>query len=177
MAILISNYILEWRAFMISKNIHKNKIKIQELFNNSADLVLYEFQTLEDDKALVVYINGLIDKEALNKHILKPIMKELTSKTDIKSILSISGIEETNNIDDIILAITAGNVVLFHEGLKICYLLNLCDYEKRAVEESQNEQVLKGPKEAFIEDINVNKTLIRRKIRCHSFHKLYRRIY
>ena len=150
---------------MISINIQENKMKIKDLFNNSSDLVLYEFQTLADDMALVVYINGFIDKEALNQHILQPLIKDLTSPLDIKSILSISGIEETNNMDDIIMAITSGNVVLFHEGLEICYLLNLCSYEKRSVEDSQNEQVLRGPKEAFVEDINVNKTLIRRKIR------------
>lgn len=150
---------------MISINLHENKIKIKELFNNSSDLVLYEFKTLSNDMALVAYINGFIDKEALNQHILEPLMNNLKSSLDIKSTVSISEIEETNNIDDIISAITYGNVILFHEGLEICYIFNLASYEKRSVAESQNEQVLKGPKEAFVEDINVNKTLIRRKIR------------
>lgn len=150
---------------MISMNLQENKMKIKELFHNSSDVVLYEFETLADDMALVVYINGFIDKEALNQHILEPLMQDLTSPLDIKSTVSISGIEESNNMDDIIMAITSGNVVLFHEGLKICYILDLCSYEKRAIPESLNEQVLKGPKEAFLEDIGVNKTLIRRKIR------------
>lgn len=155
----------EWRAFMISENLHENKVKIKEIFNNSSDLVLYEFQTLGDDRAMVVYINGFTDKETLNQKILKPLMKELISPLDIRSIVSISGMEETNNMDDILMAINSGDVVLFHEGLGICYLFNLASYEKRQIEQSQNEQVLKGPKETFVEDIGVNKTLIRRKIR------------
>lgn len=128
-------------------------------------MVLHEFQTLADDQALVVYINGLIDKEALNQHILQPLMQNLTSPLDIKSTVSISGMEESYNMDNIIKGITSGNIILFHEGLDISYILNLASYEKRPVGESQNEQVLKGPKEAFVEDIGVNKTLIRRKIR------------
>lgn len=150
---------------MISKDLQENKSKIKELFNNSSDLVLYEFQTLADDGAMVVYINGFVDKEALNESILQPLMRDLTSPLDIKSTVSISGTEESNNIDNIIMAITSGSVVLFHDGLAICYLYNLASYEKRQIQVTENEQVLKGPKEAFVEDIGVNMTLIRRKIR------------
>lgn len=150
---------------MISKDLQENKIKIKELFNNSSDLILYEFKTLADDMALVVYINGFIDKNALNQNILKPLMQNLISPLDIKSTVLISGMEESDSMDDVITAINFGNVILFHEGLEICYFLNLSSYEKRVVEQSENEQVLKGPKEAFVEDIGVNKTLIRRKIR------------
>ena len=150
---------------MISKDLQENKTKIKELFNNSSDLVLYEFRTLADDMAMVVYINGFIDKNALNQNILKPLMQNLISPLDIKSTVLISGMEESNNMDDVMTAINSGNVILFHEGLEICYFLNLSSYEKRVVEQSENEQVLKGPKEAFVEDIGVNKTLIRRKVR------------
>ncbi len=162
---LIDNHTVNEGLFMISKNVEENKVKIRNLFNNSSDLVLYEFKTLVGDMVLIAYINGFIDKEALNKSILQPLMQELTSPLDIKSTVRISGIEETNKMDDIIMEITSGNLVLFHEKLETCYLLNLCDYEKRTIQESQDEQVIKGPKEAFIEDIGVNKTLIRRKIR------------
>ncbi len=150
---------------MISINIQENKTTIKGLFYNASDVVLYEFKTLADDIAMVVYINGFIDKEALNQHILQPLMLNLTSPLDIKSTVSISEIEESKDMDYIITAITSGNVILFHEGLETSYILNISSYEKRDVKESLNEQVLKGPKEAFVEDIGVNKTLIRRKIR------------
>ena len=150
---------------MISKDLQENKTKIKELFNNSSDVIAYEFETLANDMALVIYINGLVDKEALNDHILRPLMESLTSPLDIKSTVSISAIEESNDMDNIITAITSSNVILFHEGLETAYILNLCSYEKRAIPESQNEQVIRGPKEAFVEDIFINKTLIRRKIR------------
>lgn len=150
---------------MISTNLQENKIKIKQIFNDSSDLVLYEFQTLADDIALVVYIDGFIDKEALNRHILEPLMKDLTSPFDIKATVSISAVEETNNMNDIISAINFGNLVLFHDGLEVSYILTIDSYEKRFVGDSENEQVLRGPKEAFVEDINVNKILIRRKIR------------
>ncbi len=37
--------------------------------------------------------------------------------------------------------------------------------KKRAIEEPQAEAVVRGPKEGFIEDISVNKVMLRRRIR------------
>lgn len=150
---------------MISKYIMKNRVKLEEKFNNSDDLVLYEFDTLGDTEALVVYINGLIDKKALNEFVIKPLINNLISVYDIKSSIYISEIQEIYNINESIKAIVDGHVVLFMEGIETGYILNLCRYDKRAITESGVEQVIRGPKESFVEDIYVNKSLIRRKIR------------
>lgn len=150
---------------LISKNLQWNLDKLKELFHNSSDFVIHEFVTLSNTNAFVAYINGLIDKEALNENILHPLIYNLVSPMDIKSTIYISGIEEIDSFQSAIMAITSGQVVLFHEDIEIGYALNLCSYGKRAIVESVNEQVLRGPKEAFVEDILINKTLIRRKIR------------
>ena len=150
---------------LISKNLQENKDTLIELFNNSSDFVINEFVTLANTNVFVAYINGLIDKDALNENILYPLMNELVSPMDIKNTIYISGIGECDSMDDAVMTITSGQVVLFHEGSEIAYMLNLCNYAKRAIVESASEQVLRGPKEAFIEDIFVNKTMIRRKIR------------
>ena len=150
---------------MISKFIEENKIKIKELFNNTSDLVVYEFETLSENMVLVAYINGLIDKEALDEQVIRPLIENLISPWDIKSTILISEIEEIFSMKDVVNAITNGHLVLFHEGMELMYELNICKYKMRAVEQSETEQVIRGPKEAFVEDIHVNKTLIRRKIR------------
>lgn len=150
---------------MISKNTQDSKDRIKELFNNSTDLVYHEFQTLADNKALIVYINGLIDKGALDEYVIKPLIKDLMSPWEIKSTLFVTEIKEIFSMKDVVKEITDGHVVLFHEDMESAFILNLCSYEKRAIEISENEQVVRGPKESFIEDIFVNKSLIRRKIR------------
>lgn len=150
---------------MISKNIVENKNKIMDLFNNSSDLIVYEFETLPNTKALIIYINGLVDKKALDEYVVKPLVENMTTPIDIRSSMYITEIKEISNIKDAVNSITDGHVVLFHEDMEIAFVLNLCRYDKRAVEIPSSEQVIRGPKQAFIEDIYVNKSLIRRIIR------------
>src|SRR5699024_6290248 len=46
----------------------------------------------------------------------------------------------------------------------LAYIFNLAQWPKRSVEQPTIERVAMGPKESFVEDIIVNKTLIRRRI-------------
>lgn len=154
-----------WGMYMISQHITENKSKLIELFNNSSDLIFHELDTLANSEALVVYINGLIDKKALNEFVVKPLMDNLISPNDIKSSIYITEIKETSRLKDVIKELVDGHVILFHEEIETAFVLNLCSYEKRSIAESNVEQVIRGSKESFVEDIFVNKTLIRRRIR------------
>ena len=150
---------------MISKDLNENKKKVLELFNNSSDIVIHTFETLCNTQVMVCYINGFIDKEALNDNILRPLVENLVSPMDISDTVYITAISEVKNYDEITTGIIDGHVAVFHEELDMAFIMNLCDYATRSVTISDSEQVIRGPKEAFIEDLFINKTLIRRKIR------------
>ncbi len=150
---------------LISKDIHENKDRTTMLFNNSSDLVLFEFKTLSDRRILIGYINGLIDKNSLNEFLIKPIIQSSTFPQDIKETVFISEVMEVTSMQEMIRPMTDGYVVLFIEGTEVSYLFNLSHWDKREIEQPDSEQAIKGPKEGFIEDIGVNKALIRRKIK------------
>ena len=150
---------------MISKKIKLNKEQIINIFNNTSDLVTYEFETYSNLKAMVCYIDGLINKDLLDRDIIKPIIDNLDSPQKIKKIMYISSMEETNLLQEIVDKMVCGNVAIFIEDAKQCYIINLNHWEKRAIEEPQGEAVVRGPKEGFIEDILVNKAMLRRRIR------------
>lgn len=150
---------------MISKEIQENRRKIVELFNNSSDIVIHDFETLCNTQVMVCYINGFIDKEALNDNILRPLVENLVSPMDVADTVYITAISEVKDYEEIVTGIIDGHVALFHEGFDMAFIMNLCDYATRSVDISDSEQVIKGPKEAFIEDLFINKSLIRRKIR------------
>lgn len=150
---------------MISNKIDNNREKLKNIFNNSSDLVLYEFNTLCGEKALVAYIEALVDKKGLYDDLIKPLMQNLISPQEVLSTVFIAGAKEENDIQKASQAMTTGDVALFIENIGISYLFKLGYWDKRQIEESGNERVIRGPKEGFIEDINTNKSLIRRKIR------------
>ncbi len=150
---------------LISKKISLNKEEIIKTFNNTSDLVTYEFETNSNIKAMVCYIEGLIDKDLLDRDIIKPAIESLDSPKKIKKIIYISNMEEVNLFQEVADKMTYGSVAIFIEGIRKCYIINLNHWEKRAIEEPQGEAVVRGPKEGFIEDISVNKAMLRRRIR------------
>lgn len=77
----------------------------------------------------------------------------------------VSGIEKITNIEELSDKLSYGNIALFIDGINHFYIINLNEWEKRSIEEPQAEAVIRGPKEGFIEDILVNKVMLRRRIR------------
>ena len=140
-----------------------NKEKIKKLFNNTSDLVLYEFKTKEDVKVLIAYIDGMRDTDLLNSDLIKPIKESLKENDGIISDIYISKCVEVSSLKESISPITEGGVIVFIEGLESSYIFNIGRWDKRNIEAASNETSIRGPQEAFIEDINVNKILIRRK--------------
>ncbi|MDR7856542.1 spore germination protein [Tissierella sp.] len=150
---------------MISKNLEKNREELKSIFNNSSDLVLYEFDTLCSSKAMVGYIEGIVDKNGLQNSLIKPLIQDLTSPNDVLSTVPISGTEEVYDMKLISQCIMIGSLVLFIEDMEVAYLFDLGFTERRAISEPTSERLIRGSREGFVEDINVNKSLIRSRIR------------
>ena len=150
---------------MVSKKISKNKKRVMDLFNNTSDLIIHELKTHSNIKTMICYIEGFIDRDLLNRDILKPIMFDLDKPKNIDRILYISQIKKIESVEDIIDYMNYGNVCLFFEGSNIIYAIEINNWEKRNVEEPSSESVVRGPKEGFIEDILTNKSMLRRKLR------------
>ena len=153
---------------MISKKIDKNKQEIRNIFYNTSDLTTYEFETKSNIKIMICYIEGLIDKDLLDRDIIKPIILNLEKSTDIKKVIYVSNVEEGISLKDIANTLTSGSVAIFIDGISQSYIVNLNKWERRAVEEPAAEAVVRGPKEGFVEDILINKSLLRRRIRSND---------
>ena len=68
---------------LISKGLKSNKEQVKSLFNNTSDLVIYEFETKSNLKLMVCYIEGFIDRDLLDRDIIKPMILNLDRDKDI----------------------------------------------------------------------------------------------
>lgn len=59
---------------MISKRIKDNKQLFTSLFNNSSDFVAYEFESLSKIRMMVCYIEGLVDRDILDRDIIESLI-------------------------------------------------------------------------------------------------------
>ncbi len=150
---------------MIYKNIRDNKEYLIESFNYSSDFVVVEFESLFKISLMACYIEGFIDRDLFDRDIYRSLVFNLKKSDDIKYFILTSKVNEICTLEEAIDEILHGRLVLFAEGLKKAYSVDLSKWDKRQVEQPQSEAVVRGPKEGFIEDIAVNKVLLRRKLR------------
>lgn len=149
---------------LIEKDISSNKAKLKDRLKTSSDIIFYEFEGKSENRFLLVYLDGFVDNEILNNDIIRPLMNDEQSN-DLRKCLYISNIKEITILDQAIEAILEGKVLLYRNGQIKAYVLDLKKWEHRVVEEASNEAVVRGPKEGFVEYLQTNIVLLRRKIK------------
>jgi len=149
-----------------------NKIYLEDTFKKSGDVSFNEFATLSGIKFLIVFIDGLVNKETLRRDVVNSFItnsKELQANTPlepntVKSLIAASVIQ-TQKMSAVIDDLLNGNTAMFVDGVNTALLIDSREWEKRAVAEPDTESVIRGPREGFIENIRTNTSLLRRKIK------------
>jgi len=78
------------------------------------------------------------------------------------SLMPQNNIQKSTTFTEISEAINMGNTALFIDTLNIAFNIELKGFEKRSISTPQNEVVVRGSQEAFIENLRTNTSLIRR---------------
>ncbi|MGI5912526.1 MAG: spore germination protein [Syntrophomonadaceae bacterium] len=129
-------------------------------------------------KAAAVYINGIIDVDILNQDILSPLMfstLEDKSNPDIgkasladriaNTILTVAQTKKTDRLADLVQNLFDGMLILMFDQTGEVLLVNIQKGEYRAITEPVAERGLRGSREGFIENLDVNISMIRRLLR------------
>ncbi len=151
-----------------------NMLKKEFGYKVSGDIKLREFTVKigsSDIDAALFYIDGLINKSILNNFILMPMMvhsREMNIN-DIRDILSVllpqaEAVEE-DRLSELSYALNFGSAVLIVNGFEKAIALDIKGWNAKPIGEPQSEKVIRGPNDAFNEQLRSNTALIRRLIR------------
>jgi len=174
----------------ITKNLNENEKFLKSKIGQSFDTNYRKFNILScnNRSALIVYISGLVDTKSINDYILNPLMtlrhfgapNNLTSKADvanwvINSGVSLSGARVSSEWSDICDSIMEGYSILFIDNSDIAIILSTNEWKSRTIEEPLNETEPRGPRDGFVEDIQTNTAIIRRRIKDYNlrFESIY----
>lgn len=163
----------------LSSDLGRNLDMIKGILRDSSDVTVHEFNFGHDRKSrgALVFVNGMADKNEIHKNILQPLMFGsllLSSDADMdfysiesirKNLIPIADNQIVALLSDLIDNLLAGAVILLIDGSKEALAVRAGKGETRTVEEPATEAVVRGPREGFNEDVNVNIALIRRKIK------------
>ena len=174
----------------IKENKEFINIKYNTLINS--DIIIRNFKLKSNNKsysAFIIYIDGMSDSNLINRFILQPLMmrnkanmyKTQSLKTYNKgkkviikknsnnlaveienSLLPQNSLVKETDFNNIFSAINTGNCVLFVDTIAIAFNLDVKGFKQRSVSTPNNEIIIKGPQEAFVESIRVNTSMLRR---------------
>lgn len=122
-------------------------------------------------KIQIYYVNGLCDSE-----LVVEIMKKLVEINDFESNrpklkeiihnrLVHEQVDMVETMDEAVDQLLSGLVVIFIDGEKFAFVLDLRSYPGRSPEEPDTERVIRGSRDGYTENIVVNTALTRRRIR------------
>ncbi|MBM7096044.1 spore germination protein [Bacillus sp. H-16] len=156
----------------LSIDLTKNIDQLLTFLGHSEDIDVARFNHLPVPFA-VIHFEAMNNEDMITDAINSPLMKSQDRKADLFTSdpsLLFSKIQGTKSaplhtFKDLIEELLHGNVIVLVEGCTIGYGVHGFLVETRNVDEPQNQTVIRGPKEGFVENINVNSSLIRRKIR------------
>ena len=165
------------------KNLEYMNIKYNTAINS--DIVVREFFLLAENKkyrAFLFFIDGMTNSDLINNYVLKPLMirnknntyeknesnkVEIIRKEDLKDYIYNALIPQNNVIEEtefnkICDSINSGNCVLFIDTIEVAFNIDVKGFKQRNIDKPINENVIKGPQEAFVENIRTNTSLLRR---------------
>ena len=145
--------------------------RVKQTFGNSGDLVV---NLIKDGSGKLhsasVFILGLSDGDILNSisaEINKLLCEaeQFSSETLIRHISCMRNLKTLTSYDEACQEILLGNTLFLTEKTNTFYIISTNSNEGRAISEPTSQTIIKGPKDAFTENINKNVFLIRKRIR------------
>lgn len=158
----------------LSTSMNENIEKIKMIFNNDETIIFRYFESQQTDniKCYIVFADGMIDIDIINKSIIYPIVNNnftapMTNVIDVmkNQVIISNDVSVSIDINELVQSILNGNTVLLLEGSDKALSINTKGWKSRSIEEPEAEKVLRGPREGFTEDIMTNLSMIRRKIK------------
>lgn len=155
----------------ISNSLTENIKTAKELLpiGTSFDFITRNLQ-IQDTGVYFIGINGLNNQDLLQKVLFQ--MQRCTATSPLKDLhdfaaanIGFSQVTLTSEWETIIQNVLSGPCVLFFDGFHEAILLDTRTYPVRGIEEPENEKVIRGSKDGFVETLLFNTNLIRRRIR------------
>ncbi|WP_425806194.1 spore germination protein [Desulfitobacterium sp. Sab5] len=161
----------------LSSDLTSNIETIQSIMGFAYDILVREFTITADTemKAAVIFIIGMIERELINEQVIGALMlndriNSLKNNLDCFETLKKYGIpntivKEEVNVNTILYELMNGNTILLLDQVDKVLILGSIGWKDRPISPPESENVIRGPKDGFTENIYNNTALIRRRIK------------
>jgi spore germination protein KA len=157
---------------------------LQELLarlGDNGDLVVRDFLLFGTHRAAMIFFSSLVNTEQIREHVLKPLMAQPSGQPGFPEHISemthyiwstaVQVTEGTTTADISALpsAAVKGELILLIEGVPEALRMDMRQIDTRGVEPPQTEQVIRGPREGYVEKLENNLSLLRYRLQSTDF--------
>lgn len=153
-----------------------NSQGIKELFSKSSDVVVRPIKINQNNITFHLFcVDGLINSALVDEGIFRSMtsdqyMKNFNTEKEVISYLLSGGAyhvftKEESDYQKLLKFVLSGGVAFIFDAEKKAVVYDIRMFEKRSISEPNEEGVIKGAKDSFIEVMRMNTALIRRRIR------------
>ncbi|WP_444244297.1 spore germination protein, partial [Eubacterium sp.] len=151
-----------------------NRLTLEDDFKDSSDFLLKEIIT-GNNKALVCGMDGLIDSLQLSQMIMKPLLEckksfdSYAQQLEYIKTEAVHCIEQKSvkTFEDAYYFLSSGFAVVIIDGIGEALAFGIQGWTRRDTSEAKTEANVKGAKECFVESINDNKALLRKRLKTY----------
>jgi spore germination protein KA len=157
---------------MIGTNLQQNIEEITKALGDQSQIVIRNIciGRINPIDSVVLFLNGLVKKESIEDNVLRPLMLNINEELQtegicdylIKRYIFISNSTIENNVEDIVSMIKRGKSAVIISGIPEVILLDTEGGQFRNITEPQNETVIRGNREGFVENVSTNISLLKR---------------
>ncbi|HLR72248.1 MAG TPA: spore germination protein, partial [Pseudogracilibacillus sp.] len=158
----------------ISTHLQANIDHLQLLFDQPDDLKIRKITFSNTAiEGIIVFFEGLVQPLSVQQGILTNLELNKTfpdTSDDLFQFIythciAINDVQKTQTFDDVSAKLLAGYTAIFIDGVSEALIINTIGGEYRAIEEPVTETLIRGSRTGFVENIETNVALIRRRAR------------
>lgn len=146
----------------LTGNIDQDAHQITENFHQTDDLVSQKV-TIDEDQLVLLYFEGAVDAEKLERLILEPLRELWSDQAHLG--LALAGFASQTHIKHCVKKLTEGYTLLLIEGQPQAYAIQIDSVPQRTLTEPASEQVIRGSHDGFNERLDTNIALLRRRLK------------
>ncbi|OAT85412.1 spore gernimation protein GerA [Bacillus sp. MKU004] len=158
----ITNKMWSLEKDLLSKTLDEKKL--ENFFKSYADVKVTKYKQSDQDMA-IVYCEGMVDGGQLNDYYHSVCSFLGNPETALDAAIDLPPIVQINSFAVMISKVFSGFLLFYKNGLPFFWAIDIANIPKRNPEESKTEVSIKGPKDAYTEEINTNISLIRKRLK------------
>ncbi|WP_340021664.1 spore germination protein [Paenibacillus sp. FSL K6-1096] len=164
--------------FLLEPSLAANLDEISRRIGDSPDIVIRHLrnEALAPLALAFIYIDGLVNADAVNQTVLQPLMDKETqggeghsAETAFRQVkdhlLPVGSVKESTTLEVLLNLLFEGYTLILFEGLQAALAADTAGWEKRSINEPTSQGVIRGPKEGFTENLRTGTAMLRRRLK------------